>query len=102
VEILTEEEVTQEIPKLEFSKPLVVAIVLTVLIYTTVVLYLSWHDKMVPDSLTYSFYAFFGFETGWLALIKVNKIKRETEVYYRHKEEIDRGGGLMSHNKEGK
>ena len=80
----------------DFSKALVTAIILTVLIYTAVVLIWSWHGKIVPAELTVSFYGFFGFETGWLAYIKVNKMKSETEIIYRHKEEIDRGGGYST------
>ena len=65
----------------DFSKPLVISIVTTVLIYTAIVLFCSWHGRHVPDSLTYSFYGFFGFETGFLALIKVSKIKQEGDEY---------------------
>lgn len=61
--------------KQDFSKPLVIAIVLTVLLYTAIVLLFSWHEKTVPDSLTYSFYAFFGTELFALAAIKVSKVK---------------------------
>ena len=66
----------------EFSKPLIVSILTTVLLYTAIVLLFSWHGRHVPDSLTYSFYAFFGFEAGWMALIKVSKIKQEGEEYH--------------------
>ena len=63
--------------KREFSKPLIVSILTTVLLYTAIVLLFSWHGRHVPDSLTYSFYGFFGFETGWLALIKINKVRED-------------------------
>ncbi len=58
-------------PKSRFSKIIVVLSILTILAYTSVVLFFVWHDRYVPDSLTYSFFAAFAVELSALAGIKV-------------------------------
>lgn len=57
--------------KSKFSKKIVIVSIITVLLYTGAVLYFVWHDKFVPDSLTYSFFAMFAVELSALAGIKI-------------------------------
>ena len=59
----------------KFSKRIVILSILSVLIYTAIVLYFSWYEHTVPDSLTYSFYGVFGIELGALAGIKIKESK---------------------------
>ncbi len=59
----------------KFSKKIVVLSILTVIAYTGIVLYLSWHGRHVPDSLTYSFFGVFGIELSALAGIKIKENK---------------------------
>jgi len=57
----------------KFSKLIVIVSILTMLAYTATVLFFSWHDKFVPDSLTYSFFGAFAVELSALAGIKVKE-----------------------------
>jgi hypothetical protein len=59
--------------KKKFSKKIVTVSILTVLAYTGAVLYFVWHDKFVPDSLTYSFFAMFAVELSALAGIRIKE-----------------------------
>lgn len=61
----------------DFSKTIVVFAFITVLAYVAIVLYFSWHDRLVPDSLTYSFFAAIVGEFSVLGWIKVSKNKVE-------------------------
>ena len=60
---------------IRFSKVIVVFSILTVLGFTIATFYMYWHTRYIPDSLIYSFYAFFGTEMLALAGIR----KKETE-----------------------
>ena len=60
-----------------YSKIVLGLVIGTVLVYTAAVLVISWAGGVVPDSLTYSFYGFFGTEIISLVTIKVKKLKGE-------------------------
>ena len=60
-----------------FSKIVLALVIVTVLVYTAAVLLVSGTGGLVPDSLTYSFYGFFGTEIVSLVTIKVKKLKGE-------------------------
>ncbi len=64
--------------KSKFSKFIVALSILSIWMYTATVIYCIWHGKVVPDSLTYSFYGVFGVELSVLAGIKI-KEKRSGE-----------------------
>jgi len=57
----------------KFSKRIVMLSIMTILLYTAVVLYFNWHGKFVPDSLTYSFFAAFSVELSALAGIRIKE-----------------------------
>lgn len=57
----------------KFSKWIVVVSILTILAYTGAVMYFVWHDKFVPDSLIYSFFAAFAVELSAMAGIKIKE-----------------------------
>ncbi len=61
----------------DFSKTIVVFAFTTVLVYVAIVLFFSWHDRLVPDSLTYSFFGAIVGEFSVLGWIKVSKTKKE-------------------------
>ena len=61
--------------KKDFSKFIVVLSILTILAYTVTALYFVWHEKFIPDSLTYSFYGVFGVELSALAGIKIKEAR---------------------------
>ena len=61
----------------KFSKRIVVLSILTVIAYTGIVLYLSWHGRLVPDSLTYSFFGAMSIELTALAGIKIKESKED-------------------------
>ncbi len=63
----------------DFSKTIVVFAFTTVLVYVAIVLFFSWHDRLVPDSLTYSFFAAIVGEFSVLGWIKVSKTKKEAD-----------------------
>jgi len=67
---------------MKFSKFIVIFSVLTVLAYTAVALYFTWHDKYIPDALTYSFFAMFAVELSALAGIKIKETVVEAEEHY--------------------
>ena len=60
-----------------FSKIVLALVIVTVLGYTAAVLVIAWAGGVVPDSLTYSFYGFFGTEVVSLVTIKCKKLKGE-------------------------
>ena len=60
-----------------YSKIVLGLVIGTVLVYTAAVLVISWAGGVVPDSLTYSFYGFFGTEVVSLVTIKCKKLKGE-------------------------
>lgn len=65
-----------------FSKIILGLVIITVLLYTTAVLIVTCLGEIVPDSLTYSFYAFFGTELISLVTIRVKKLKGENQNGY--------------------
>jgi len=67
---------------MKFSKVIVVLSFITVLTYTAVHLYFSWHDKFIPDSLTYSFYGMFAVELSALAGIKIKETVTKVKERY--------------------
>ena len=60
-----------------FSKIVLALVIVTVLGYTAAVLVIAWAGGVVPDSLTYSFYGFFGTEVVSLVTIKCKKLNGE-------------------------
>lgn len=60
-----------------FSKIVLALVIVTVLGYTAAALLIACTGGVVPDSLTYSFYGFFGTEIISLVTIKVKKLKGE-------------------------
>ncbi len=60
----------------QFSKTIVVFSLITVLVFTGIILFFYWNMRQVPDSVIYSFYALFGVELASLAGIK----KKEEEI----------------------
>lgn len=60
-----------------FSKIILSLVIVTVLIYTAAVLFISGAGGTIPDSLTYCFFGFFGTEIISLVTIRVNKLKGE-------------------------
>jgi len=61
----------------DFSKTMVVFSILILLAYTAVHLFFSWHEKYIPDSLTYSVFTAFSIELSALAGIKITEKKGE-------------------------
>lgn len=57
----------------KFSKWIVVLSILTMLAYTATALFFSWHDKFVPNSLTYSFFGAFAVELSAVAGIRIKE-----------------------------
>lgn len=62
-----------------FSKIVLGLVIVTVLLYTAAALMITCLGGVVPDSLTYSFYAFFGTELVSLVTIRVRKLKGENQ-----------------------
>ena len=60
-----------------FSKIVLALVIVTVLGYTAAALLIACTGGVVPDSLTYSFFGFFGTEIVSLVTIKVKKLKGE-------------------------
>ena len=59
----------------DFSKQVVIFSIAAIMLYTAVVLFFVWHDKFVPDSLTYSYFGSFAVELSAVAGIKINKTR---------------------------
>lgn len=57
--------------KPQFSKFIVISMILLIIAYTVTVLWLSWQQKTVPDSLTVSVFAAITGEFGILGWIRV-------------------------------
>jgi len=57
----------------EFSKKVVIASYITIILFTVTVFFFSWHYRPVPDSLIYSFFGTMGVELGSIAGIKIAK-----------------------------
>ena len=60
-----------------FSKIVLALVIVTVLGYTAAALLIACTGGVVPDSLTYSFFGFFGTEIVSLVTIKCKKLKGE-------------------------
>ena len=73
----------------KFSKIIVAISILSILVYTSIVLYFSWYDKFIPDSLTYSFYGVFGIELSALAGIRIKEIRYHDSTHPIHYPEGD-------------
>ena len=78
----------KELRKGLYSKIILILVIATVLCYTAAVLCISNTGGIVPDSLTYCFFTFFGVEIVSLVTIKCKKVKEENK-YARelHKED---------------
>ena len=74
-----------------FSKIVLALVIVTVLGYTAAVLVIAWAGGVVPDSLTYSFYGFFGTEVVSLVTIKCKKLKGERTDAAFGKSEVNIG-----------
>lgn len=74
-----------------FSKVILMVVVMTVLCYTVCVLAVSLCGGVVPDSLTYCFFGFFGTEVLSLVTIRVKKMQREVDT---DADREDTDGGL--------
>lgn len=75
----------KELRKGLYSKIILILVIVTVLCYTSAVLCISNTGGIVPDSLTYCFYAFFGTEVISLVTIKVVKVKGDDkDAIYRN------------------
>ena len=70
--------------KPDFSKVIVIFCIATVLVFTTVVLYLSALMIPVPAAMIYTFMGFFGTEVIALAGIKVKNIQRQMHDQYHY------------------
>jgi hypothetical protein len=52
-----------------FSKVMVVTALVSIYTYVGIVLYFSWHERSVPDSITYTFVPGIFAQLGFLATI---------------------------------
>ena len=83
-----------------YAKIVLALVLLTVLVYTGVVLFINLQGLEVQSELTYCFYAFFGTEVISLVTIKVVKVKGDDkDAVYRNnradapEESAGRSGG---------
>ena len=83
-----------------YAKIVLALVLLTVLVYTGVVLFINLQGLEVQSELTYCFYAFFGTEVISLVTIKVVKVKGDDkDAIYRNnridapEESAGRSGG---------
>lgn len=68
-----------------YAKIVLALVILTVLVYTGVVLFINLQGLEVQSELTYCFYAFFGTEVISLVTIKVVKVKGgDKDAIYRN------------------
>ena len=76
-----------------FSKKIVILSLVTIYIFTAIVFYFSWHGKVVPDSLIYSFFGAMSVELGSLAGIRVAK-NRACNIDNSNAKEGNENGGV--------
>lgn len=63
-----------------FSKWLIVLIILMIVIFTSVVLYISTLGMMVSDTLITCWYSFWAVELVNLCVVKVSKVRKPDEL----------------------
>jgi hypothetical protein len=64
----------------KFSKKIVVWSITLIIIFTIGIFFMYWHSRFIPDSLIYSFYAFFGTEMLALAGIRKKQVEHYNDV----------------------
>lgn len=63
----------------KFSKKLLVFIMIFLFLFTCGCMFITYHNGTEPSTLILAVFGFCGLENGLLALIKTNKIKKETQ-----------------------
>ena len=75
----TQDDEPKVLRKGVFSKVILILIIITILVYTGVVLFINANGGVVQSELTCCFYSFFGVELISLVVIKVTKVREEKE-----------------------
>lgn len=76
--------------RLTWKQVLVIVIFLELNIYTGMVLWLTYLDKFVPDSLTVSFFSFLVAQSGVIAKLSIEEGRMDNAVAIRQDERSER------------